>query len=367
MKKTNNIEHSKPKTNSLSLGEGWGEVFDLLTTTIEPGGCSAKLNARELAKLLADIPVPIDKNVLVNASTHDDAGVYRISADTALIFTTDFFPPMCSSPTDFGEIVAANALSDVYAMGGKPLLALNIAMFSTKIPQTILRDILAAGQRKIDEAGAFTMGGHTIDDYPPKYGLAVVGTVHPDRIISNAKAAPGDCLILTKAIGTGIIMTAQRLKMASETTYNTAIASMKQLNNFAAETMQRHDIKAATDVTGFALGGHLLKMMQASGTSACIDVAKIPLFPEVLSLIDEGCISAAAFRNLEFITPHTSFGSTLPFAQKIALCDAQTSGGLLICAPQEKAEAIVEELRVHHPETAIIGTVTERKEYILYM
>jgi selenide,water dikinase len=342
-------------------------AFDLLTTTVEPGGCSAKLNALELAQLLADIPVPIDKNVLVNASTHDDAGVYRISDDTALIFTTDFFPPVCSSPVDFGEIAAANALSDVYAMGGKPLLALNISLFSAKIPQTVLRDILLGGQNKINEAGAFTMGGHTIDDFPPKYGLAVIGTVHPCRIITNAAARPGDRLILTKALGTGIILAAHRLKMVSEATYNKTIAGMKQLNNFGAEVMQRHRIKSATDVTGFALGGHLLKMMQASGVSAQIDVSKLPLLPEVLELIDAGCISGAAFRNLEYITPHTSFNPKLSFPEKIALCDAQTSGGLLICAPQETAGTIVEELRVNYPDTGIIGIVAERKEYDLYV
>jgi selenide,water dikinase len=343
------------------------QPFDLLSTMIEPGGCSAKLNAQELAKLLADIHIPVNENVLVDVSTHDDAGVYRMSDDTALIVTTDFFPPVCSSPSDFGEIAAANALSDVYAMGGKPLLALNLTMFSAKLPQNVLRDILAAGQRKINEAGAFTMGGHTIDDYPPKYGLAVVGTVHPERVITNAAAAPSDVLILTKSIGTGIITTAHKLNLVSAEVYEAAIASMKQLNNFSAEVIQKYGVRAATDVTGFALGGHLLKMMQASGTSAHLDATKVPVFPEVLDLIDDGCLSGAAFKNLDFITPRTSFSPDLPLSLKIMLCDAQTSGGLLICAPADKAEAMLDELRVHYPASAIIGKVTEKQEFDLYV
>ena len=341
------------------------EPFDLLTT-VEQGGCSAKLNAEELSKLLAQIPIPVDANVLVDISTHDDAGVYKISDDTALIFTTDFFPPVCSGATDFGHIAAANSLSDVYAMGGKPLLALNITMFpSAQIPTTVLRDVLAAGQEKINEAGALTMGGHTIDDYPPKYGLAVVGTVHPERVITNANARVGDKLILTKPIGTGIVIAAQKLGMVSDDTYRLAIEGMKQLNDFGADIMQRFGVRAATDITGFSLAGHLLKMAQASGVSAEIASKYVPFIGETLELADDGCIPGAAFRNLRFVEPHCLWSPHLSANVKMALCDAQTSGGLLMCVPPQNANSIVEELKLHYPYSAIIGTILPKSEYAL--
>lgn len=332
--------------------------FDLLTT-VEQGGCSAKLNAEQLSQLLAGIPLPVDANVLVDVSTHDDAGVYRLNDDTALIVTTDFFPPLCSSPTDFGHIAAANSLSDVYAMGGKPLLALNITMFpSARIPLEVLRDILAAGQEKINESGAFTMGGHTIEDYPPKYGLAVVGTVHPDRVITNARARSGDRLVLTKPIGTGILMSAHKLGMASERAYRAAIDSMKQLNEKGAEVMQRYGVRSATDITGFSLLGHLLKMAQASGVTARVEAGKVPFFEEVIHLADEGCIPGAAFRNWRFIEPHVQIGSSIAPHLKMALCDAQTSGGLLMCVPEEIVREVIRDLRVCYPLTTEIGVIT---------
>lgn len=333
--------------------------FDLLTT-VEHGGCSAKLNAEELSKLLAQIELPIDKNVLVDVSTHDDAGVYKISEEVALIFTTDFFPPVCSSATDFGQIAAANSLSDVYAMGGKPLLALNLTMFpSSQIPTDVLRDMLAAGQEKINEAGAFTMGGHTIDDYPPKYGLAVVGTVDPQRVVTNAGARVGDRLVLTKSIGTGVAIAAKKLGMATEETYQTAIDNMKQLNNYGAEVMQHHNIRSATDVTGFSLAGHLLKMAQASGVSAVLSAEKVPFIPNVVELAEEGCIPGAAFRNLRFIEPHLAISETIPTHVKMALCDAQTSGGLLMCVAKDVVDEVIAELKVHYPQTAEIGWIEE--------
>ncbi len=339
--------------------------FDLLTT-VEQGGCSAKIPAGELSRLLAAIPLPVDANVLVDVATHDDAGVYRISDEVALIVTTDFFPPVCSSPADFGEIAAANSLSDVYAMGGKPLLALNLSMFpSAKIPLEVLRDILAGGQRKINESGALTMGGHTIEDFPPKYGLAVVGTVHPGRVITNAAARPGDRLILTKPLGTGVTIAAHRLGMDSPEGYAAAIAGMKQLNAHGAEVMQRYGVRAATDVTGFGLAGHLMKMAQASGVTAEVEAASLPLLPGVAELIDQGCIPGAAFRNLEYVSADASFDPSLPLALKMAACDAQTSGGLLICVPEADAQAMADELRAHYPHTALIGRIVARGEHLL--
>ncbi len=339
------------------------EGFDLLAT-VGQGGCSAKLPAGELARLLSGIRLPADANVLVGTSTHDDAGVYRVSDDLALIVTTDFFPPVCSSPRDFGRIAAANSLSDVYAMGGKPLLVLNLSMFPlSEMPLEVLRDILEGGQETIDEAGAFTMGGHTIEDYPPKYGLAVVGTVHPDRVITNDAARPGDRLILTKPLGTGVMIAAHRLGMDDPAGYAAALENMRLLNAFGAEVMQRHGVRAATDVTGFALAGHLSKMMMASGVSAIVDSGAVPLLPGVEELIEEGCIPGAAFRNLDYAGARVSFGATVPLSRKMAICDAQTSGGLLICAPAASADQMADELRSRYPDTAIIGSIVERTGY----
>ncbi len=336
--------------------------YDLLTT-VEQGGCSAKIPAGELSRLLASIPMKVDPNLLVGTDTHDDAGVYKINEDTALIFTTDFFPPVCSDPADFGMIAAANSLSDVYAMGGKPLMVLNLSMFPSKsIPLEVLRDILAGGQQKIDEAGALTVGGHTIEDTPPKYGLAVVGLVHPDKVITNSAAKEGDVLILTKAIGTGVTIAAHRLGMDTPEGYAAAIGGMKQLNARGAEVMQKYGVKAATDITGFGLGGHLLKMAQGSGVAIELDAASVPLLPGVEELIDEGCIPGAALRNLDFISPDTFFSPSLPLVRKMALCDPQTSGGLLICVPEAGAQAMLADLREAYPCSAVIGRVKPRSD-----
>ena len=342
--------------------------FDLLST-VEYGGCSAKLPAGKLTELLQNIPLLKDKNILVDIETHDDAGVYRLNDTTALIVTTDFFPPVCSDPYEFGEIAAANSLSDVYAMGGTPLLALNLNMFpSSAIPLEVLRDILLGGQNKINEAGAFTMGGHTIDDTPPKYGLAVVGTVHPERLVTNSGARPGDKLILTKPLGVGILISAHRIGIAQEAAYRQTLAQMKRLNKEGAELMQQYDIKGATDVTGFGLLGHLLKMAQASDVSVQVEGSALPLLPQVAELIDEGCIPGAAFRNMEFVKNHCLFATGYQVNRKIAALDAQTSGGLLISVPEEKAERLLSQLKDKtYPDAAIIGEVfSKRSKYIYF-
>ncbi len=342
--------------------------FDLLST-VEYGGCSAKLPAGKLTELLQNIPLLKDKNILVDIETHDDAGVYRLNDTTALIVTTDFFPPVCSDPYEYGEIAAATSLRDVYAMGGTPLLALNLNMFpSSAIPLEVLQDILLGGQNKINEAGAFTMGGHTIDDTPPKYGLAVVGTVHPERLVTNSGARPGDKLILTKPLGVGILISAHRIGIAQESAYRQALAQMKQLNKEGAELMQQYEIKGATDITGFGLLGHLLKMAQASEVSVQIEGSALPLLPQVAELIDEGCIPGAAFRNMEFVKNHCLFATGYQVNRKIAALDAQTSGGLLISVPEKKAERLLSQLKDKtYPDAAIIGEVfSKRSKYIYF-
>ncbi|MGL4993639.1 MAG: selenide, water dikinase SelD [Bacteroidales bacterium] len=343
--------------------------FDLLST-VEYGGCSAKLSPKELSKLLQDIPLLKDNRILVDIDTHDDAGVFKINDTTALIVTTDFFPPVCSDALEFGEIAAANSLSDVYAMGGTPILSLNLTMFpSSKIPLDILKDILLGGQSKINEAGAFTMGGHTIDDFPPKYGLAVVGTVHPDNLITNSGLKEGQKLILTKPLGIGVIIAAKRLGIAPEDSYKAALEQMKLLNKKGAELMQKYGVSGATDVTGFGLIGHAFKMAQSSGVSIQIESTKLPLLPTVMDLLEEGCIPGGAFRNLDYSKEYVHFAQELSTELKMLACDPQTSGGLLMGVDADKAESLLKELHLSgiHPDASIIGDVIPQRNKSLYL
>ncbi len=339
--------------------------YDLLTT-VEYGGCSAKLPAGQLSEALSGLEVPSHPDLLVSIETHDDAGVFRINDDIALIQTTDFFTPVCSDPYEFGQIAAANALSDVYAMGGKVLTALNIVAFPANIPLYVLREILRGGIDKVTEAGGVIVGGHTIVDDTPKYGLAVTGTVHPQRIISNAAAKPGDVLILTKPIGAGIIMAGKRIGEISDDNYHAVLESMKQLNLKGAEIMQKYDVRCATDITGFGLAGHALKMAQASHVSLHIETAKVPLFDGTLELAELGCLPGACFRNTEYTAKDTFFRDTVSYEHKMIMADAQTSGGLLICCPAEKSDAVLQELLENGFENAaIIGVVIDKERFSL--
>lgn len=340
--------------------------FDLLQT-VENGGCSAKLPAGKLTELLQDIPMLKDSRILVDIETHDDAGVFKINEEMALIVTTDFFPPICSEACVFGRIAACNALSDVYAMGGTPLLTLNLTMFpSTKIPLKILHDILLGGQEKVTEAGAFTMGGHTIEEEIPKYGLAVVGTVHPKKIISNASALAGEILLLTKPLGTGVLAAAHRLKLANKEAYELSLEQMQLLNKEGAELMRKYEVRCATDVTGFGLLGHAWKMALASKVKLKIQTSALPVFPQVLNLLEMGCIPGTTFKNLDFVAPFLVVDPKVSLTRKMLACDAQTSGGLLMSVSASKAEALVEDLRKGaYPYTKIIGQVEEGEPQLL--
>ncbi len=341
------------------------KTFDLLST-VEYGGCSAKLPAKELSEALANLPKTPHPNLLVDIETHDDAGVYKINDELALIQTTDFFPPVCSDPYEFGQIAATNALSDVYAMGGEVLTALNIVTFPAKVPLDILREILRGGTEKIIEAGGVVMGGHTIVDDIPKYGLAVTGKVHPNRIITNSAAQPEDVLILTKPIGAGTIMAGRRIGEVSDSDYQAVLNSMKQLNKEGARIMQQYNVKCATDITGFGLLGHALKMAMGSNVTAIIDSAKVPLFNGAYGLIDMGCIPGACFRNLDYIDSDTEFHSSLDYNLKMLLLDAQTSGGLLICISPEMSDKMLNDLKQSgFPITTIIGSVTPKSNRFL--
>ena len=341
--------------------------FDLLKT-VEQGGCSAKLPAAELNKALAGLPKIINKNLLVDIETHDDAGVFQIRDDYALVLTTDFFPPVCSDAYDFGQISAANALSDVYAMGGQVLTAMNLVLFPANIPMSVLKEILRGGHDKVTEGGGVIVGGHTIADDIPKYGLAVTGWVHPDKVITNANAKPGNILILTKPIGTGAIVSAKKIGLAENETYVKAVETMKLLNDKGAEIMIKHGVKCATDITGFGLVGHALKMAQGSNVSIRINANKVPVIDKTLDLIDLGCIPGAAFRNLEFAEKDCSFDKSVDYNHKMLMMDAQTSGGLLISSPPNQVNSILEALKhSRYPESAIIGEVIDKTEKYVYI
>ena len=342
--------------------------IDLLQM-VEYGGCSAKISPVQLEEILKYLPLPKDPNILVDIDTHDDAGVYRVSDELALVLTTDFFPPVCSDPYEFGQIAAANSISDVYAMGGDPVLALNLMMFpADKLPMSAYAEILKGGFDKATEAGVRIIGGHTIDDFPPKYGLAVVGYIHPDKIITNSGAKPGDLLILTKPVGTGIIMAGQRLGLSTGEDIAEAKRLMKLLNKTGAEIMRKYNARGATDITGFGLAGHTLKMAKASNVSISVNMKKVPLIGNVFELTENGCIPGAAFRNLEYADKDTYFASDLDYNLKMIAFDAQTSGGLLISVPAGNAGDMIREMQSVGLLTAsIIGEVTAMKEKMLYL
>ncbi|HWR74914.1 MAG TPA: selenide, water dikinase SelD [Bacteroidales bacterium] len=343
-------------------------AFDLLTT-VETGGCSSKIPPRQLEELLSSLPLPVDPKILVDIATHDDAGVYKISDDLALVFTTDFFPPLVSDGYEFGLIAATNSISDVYAMGGTPLLALNIMMFpSSQIPLEVYSDILRGGYDKAKEAGVSIIGGHSIDDYPPKYGLAVIGTVHPDRIINNAGARVGDLLILTKPVGTGIILAGHRMKMTTGDQLEAAKRLMMQLNCEGALLMQKYGVRGATDITGFGLAGHALKMARGSGATIRLNMKNVPVLPGAYALAEQGCIPGAAFRNLDYTEQDTFFEEGLDYNLKMIAHDAQTSGGLLMAVAELQSGALLADLRSSgHQEAAIIGKVEQKGEVSLVL
>lgn len=335
----------------------------------DQGGCSAKIPPGQLEEILRHLPISVDPKILVNIDTQDDAGVYMINDELALIFTTDFFPPVCSDPYEFGQIAATNSISDIYAMGGTPLLALNIMMFpASKLPIDSYSEILKGGFDKASEAGVKIIGGHTIDDPVPKYGLAVVGFVHPEKVIVNSGAKPGDILILTKPVGTGIIMAGHRLQLASDEDLGETKKYMKQLNNTGAGIMRKYGIRGATDITGFGLAGHALKMARASKVSIRINMSNVPLIGKTLDLVDDGCIPGTCFTNLEYADKDLITSPDLDYNLKMIAFDAQTSGGLLMCAPEDLAEKIVADLIDEGlVYSSIIGEVSVYNEKLLHL
>lgn len=293
-----------------------------------------------LTTMLATLRIPPQAQVLVGLAEGDDAAVYQLNSDTALVQTVDFFPPIVDDPYTYGAIAAANALSDVYAMGGKPLLALAIAAFPDDLDQAVMSAILQGGIDKAAEAGVAVVGGHTVSDREPKYGLCVTGTIDPRRIITKAGAQPGDRLLISKPLGTGVITTAAKRDVAAAADLATAIGSMVTLNRQVAELMSRVDIHAATDVTGYGLLGHAGEIARQSKVALHITADAVPLLPGALAYAEAGTIPGGLRRNLEFATSFTTFAPTVPPVYQLLLADPQTSGGLLIAAPPHAAAAL---------------------------
>jgi cysteine desulfurase len=324
-------------------------------------GCACKIQPKQLESILASLPYREDSRVLVGTETSDDATVFKVTDEFAIVQSLDFFTPIVDDPYDFGAIAAANALSDIYAMGATPLFAMNIVGFPEKtLPMSVLEQILKGAHEKAAEAGISVQGGHTIEDPEPKYGMVVCGGVHPEKVIRNFGAQPGDKLILTKPLGTGILSTAMKRGMADEKLQQEVIAQMSGLNKSAAEVMMKFSVSACTDITGFGLTGHLLEMSRASKVDAEIMWDRVPFLREVISLATSGVIPGGTYNNLDYVKQHIDFGK-LTRTQQLLLCDAQTSGGLLIALPEAEADACLKELNEQGGHEAVmIGSFTQK-------
>ncbi len=322
-------------------------------------GCACKLRPQALEEVLARLPPPVDPAVLVGTETADDAAVYRLSDEVAIVQTVDFFTPIVDDPYWFGAISAANSLSDIYAMGAKPLFALNIVGFpSNRLPMQVLEQILRGALDKAAEAGVSVIGGHTVDDTEPKFGLAVTGVVHPDRVLRNSTARPGDALVLTKPLGTGIISTAVKRGLADEATAQQAAELMAALNRAAAEAMLEVGAHACTDITGFGLLGHLREMAAGSGVDVTMRAGVVPILPATWTFAGADVVPGGTLNNLTHVVPHVTFAPEVARATQLILADAQTSGGLLISLPAERAGLLLAALRARGvAEAALIGEI----------
>jgi len=328
-----------------------------LTKLAKRAGCAAKQPPGYLFSLLGQLPPLRDPQVLVGSATADDAAVYRLTDDLALVLTTDFFTPIVDDPTDFGAIAAANALSDVYAMGGTPRVALNLVGFpDDRLPPEVLGDILRGAAAVAEAAGVSIVGGHTIKSEEPIYGLAVVGTVAPDRMLTNAAGRPGDWLVLTKPIGVGVITTAAKNDVDTLGAIGEAIQLMRTLNRAAAEAACAVGVQAATDVTGFGLLGHLRNLAYASGCAAEVDLTDVPILAAARHYAAQGIVPGGTHANRRFLQDWTTYAPEVTETDQLLLCDAQTSGGLLLAVAPEMAEDLISELeRRQTPCAARIG------------
>lgn len=326
------------------------------------GGCTAKLGPGILSRVLDRLPKGTpDPNLLIGYDSKDDAAVYKLTDDLAIVQTLDFFPPMVEDPYTFGKIAATNALSDIYAMGGEVKTALNIVCFPQEMDLNILGEIMRGGAEKVHEAGGSLSGGHSINDVDVKYGLSVTGTVNPNKIYPNDGGKEGDKLILTKKLGVGIVCTADRVKEASKEAMEEAITSMTTLNKYAAQAAQNYQIHGCTDVTGFSFLGHLHEMMGGK-LSAQIDAAEIPYIKEAYDYANEFLLTAAAQRNRNHLEPYVSF-ENIDFAMQEILFDPQTSGGLLIAVAPQDADALLKDLTEQNLPAKMVGTITAKQQH----
>ena len=338
-----------------------------LTKLASCAGCGAKVGAGTLVKMLDGFRTHTDPRLIVGYDKSDDASVYVVSDDTAIVQTTDFFPPIVDDPFLYGQIAATNALSDVYAMGGEPKLALNIMCLADSMDDKTVREILRGGYDKAYEAGAIITGGHTIHGAEPIYGLAVTGFVHPKRVLTNSGAKPGDVLILTKPLGVGVLTTAAKADLVKPETMHAIYKQMATLNKTARDVMLRFTVHSCTDVTGFSLMGHSFEMAQGSGMSLHIDALSVPFHMEALEFADMGVIPAGAYRNRTYVEKGILKKCEIPRALEDIFFDPQTSGGLLIAVAEKDAKDCLAALQAEIPNAAQIGYVTELHENYLIL
>lgn len=340
--------------------------YKKLTEMTKAGGWAAKIGPEELASVLSKLPKNTSTkiaNLMVGLDTADDAAVYKLTDDKALIQTLDFFTPMVDDPYVFGQIAASNALSDVYAMGGEPIVAMNIVCFPSCHNMDVLAEILRGGADKVNESGCLLVGGHTVDDQEPKYGLSVSGIVHPDKVLANSTAKVGDKLVLTKPLGAGIMNTAMKVELVDEKTSKHVIDVMTHLNKYAAKSFNKFPINSVTDITGFGLLGHCLEMAEASSVTIKIDSKNVPLMNRALEFAKMGIIPEGAYKNMAYVQGKCSISKDVEEALSDILHDPQTSGGLLVSLPAEYAQDIVEDMLNNGAiSAAIIGEVVEKKE-----
>lgn len=333
-----------------------------LTHSVKTSGCAAKLPPGELNEVLSSLPLMTDEKLLVGFETSNDALAWQLDDGTVLIESVDFFPPVADDPFDFGQVAAANALSDIYAMGAKPIVAMNVMCYPSCQDLGIMKDILLGAQDKVKEAGAVIAGGHTIADSTIKYGLCVTGLTTKDRLWTNKGAREGDVLVITKKLGVGIINTATKAEMCDEEATEKALISMKTLNRRACELAWNYNISAATDITGFSLMGHLYEMVEGAGLSIELDAKNIPVFEEALQLATFGLVPEGAYNNRAYLEGKVNLSPTIERAFSDILFDPQTSGPLALAMKEEDAKDFV--LKFGHP-ASIIGRFVNRKDAVL--
>ena len=338
-----------------------------LTKLASCAGCGAKVGAGTLCQLLEGFATHTDPKLLVGYDKSDDASVYAVSEELAIVQTTDFFPPIVDDPFMYGQIAATNALSDVYAMGGEPKLALNIMCIPEKMEQHTVQEILRGGYAKAYEAGAIITGGHTIHGAEPIYGLAVTGFVHPQKVWRNGGAQPGDVLILTKPLGVGILTTAAKAELVEATLLHKLYEQMSTLNKYAHDVLVKYSVHACTDVTGFALLGHSLEMAQGSDVTIHLETSKLLYHKEAYEMASMGFIPAGAYRNREFAQAHVKVVGDIPLPLQDICYDPQTSGGLLCALPEAESAACLAELQRVAPCASIVGYVTKKLDAEIYL